>query len=83
MDTYLVVGIEMISYVSKSTNKKVEGARIYCTFDFKPDTDSDGVGCEQFFVKKDIAEKIEVGYTIEPCYNKYGSIVNINIIKED
>lgn len=83
MDTYQVVGIEMISYVSKNTKKRVNGAKIFCTYDFKPEADADGVGCEQFYVKRDIADKIEVGYTIEPFYNKYGSIVDIKIIKED
>lgn len=77
METFTVIGKQTINYVSKA-NRKVEGIKLYVTYDFPEKAEADGTACDSIFCKTEIAEGIEVGDIIEPVYNKYGSIVGIN-----
>ncbi len=78
MELYNVIGIEMVNYISKKTDRKVSGGKLHLTYDFPKDADADGTACEVVFVKEDIACSVEVGDTIELLYNKFGSVVGIN-----
>ena len=79
MEEFVVIGKQIISYVSKA-NKNVEGIKLFVTYDFPEKANADGTACDSFFCKTEVAECVSVGDIIEPIYNKYGSIVGINKI---
>lgn len=76
-----IVGIEEVDYVSKRTNKQVEGRKIYYTYPFDPKKDAVGLIAESTFCGYDISKDLNVGDTIEILYNRYGSVADIRLIE--
>lgn len=74
-----VIGIEKVNYVSKKTNREVNGVKIYYVEDIHPDK-GEGVRAENIFVKPELANGIEVDSDIVIYYNRYGSVDEIQIL---
>lgn len=70
-----VCGIEFIDYVSKRTNKRVQGAKIHC---YDNRSIADGVSVMSFYVDKNCFDtffsSVCVGDSIDLFYNQYGSV---------
>ena len=76
-----IIGIEEVDYVSKRTNKPVEGRKIYYTYPFAPTKDAAGLIAESCFCNYELAGELKVGDNIELFYNRFGSVADIRIIE--
>lgn len=67
------IGYKPISYVSKRTNKLIEGVNVFFTYE---DTSVNGLATEECFVSnecfKDYFDVIPLGSKVVLMYNRYG-----------
>lgn len=76
---YTVMGLEYRNYVSKKTNRPVDGYNLYLSY---PLSTGEGDGCEKIWVKPEIFEiagNVCVGDSVEILYNRYGSVASLII----
>lgn len=74
-----VIGIENVDYVSKKTNNRVQGKRIYYVEDLLAGK-GEGSKADNVFVRDEDAAHVCIGDCIEVYYNKFGTCVGIKVI---
>lgn len=71
----LICGFEKIDYVSKRTNKRVQGVKIHCN-DYR--TITEGVAVLSFYVDQkcfdNFFSSVSLGDSVDLFYNQYGSV---------
>lgn len=76
METYNVIGIKNVNYVSKKTGKNVNGLIVYFS---QPIKDGVGLSAGNVFVSQDVAGNIVPGDDVKIFYNKYGNVCAIEL----
>ncbi len=74
-----VVGMRKFQYTSKKTGNTYSAANLYCTEERDRVV---GVAAFDLFVKADLVPgDVQIGSEISCVYNRYGSVVEIRIVK--
>ena len=77
MESYEVVGIEVIDYVNKQ-NRRVQGVRVHCSYLLD---NCEGICVENFYLSADkFNDSIKIGCIVSPNYNKYGNLQSLTIL---
>ena len=77
-----IIGIEIVDYLSKKTNRQVVGKKFYA---YRPIASSrgDGYETEVFFCSDRMSAYsiVSIGDTVRPIYNKYGNLDDLIVEK--
>ena len=74
-----VVGMRKFQYTSKTTGKTFPAANLFCT---EERNNVIGVAAFKLFVKAELVPgDVQVGSEIACVYNRFGSVVEIRIVK--
>lgn len=75
-----IVGIKNIDYVSKRTNQRVIGRKVFLLY---PISEKDGIGfsTDEVYLNSDIKDSLNIDDKIDFIYNKFGSIIGIKTIE--
>lgn len=74
---YNIIGIKVIDYTNKQ-NRRVVGKELHVTF---LQDNIDGVGVEKLYIPDKLPCNVKIGDDIDVYYDKYGSIIAINLIE--
>lgn len=87
---YNFLGYEKVGYISKKTNNRVEGYRLYFCRDVNEGKGSGscfvrhGVGYEPFFVSTDFFNDNNIdsflGLNVDLTFNEYGTLISVTEI---
>lgn len=75
---FIVIGIEYVDYVSKKTNNRVKGKRIYYTSEI-PENKGIGQRADVVFVNDQVCPIIQIGDEFEIYFNRYGNVAEVRI----
>lgn len=83
-----IIGVEVVNYVSKKTNKEVSGYRVHMTNPIDP-ANGEGDMCESAFLNSVAAQSILavcpvledlIGHEVRVIYNRYGRVDELMLL---